>query len=70
MEVRMNSWIDAADGHARGLAGSCCWIAAALRGKPPGRPPVVDNLSYATFYGGGSAEWSPGNPTYERIKGV
>ena len=71
MEVTVNSTSSASDGSVR------VWADGVLRlqrdniqWQSTGSDPAVQALSYASFYGGNSSAWSPGQTTYVQFKNV
>jgi hypothetical protein len=71
MEIQMNSSTDSADGRMRAWAnGQLLLDEGGVAWQTSGGTPVIDNLYFSTFYGGGTSEWSPGGTTYAQFRDV
>lgn len=71
MEVTLNSAIGKSDGSVRAWAdGKLALERRNIKWQSAGGKPVIEFLSYATFYGGSAPTWSPSQTTYARFKNV
>lgn len=69
MEIQANSDIHASDGRMRAWAnGHLVLDRGGVAWQTAGNVPMVDNLYYASFYGGNTPQWSPDHPTYARVR--
>jgi hypothetical protein len=71
MEVTVNSTTSASDGSVRVWANGVLHLERDnIQWQSTGSDPAVQALSYASFYGGNSSAWAPGQTTYARFKNV
>jgi len=71
MELTTNTTIDSADGSLRAwVDGEPALELDGMRWQSAGAPPVIDNLTYAAFYGGNDPSWSPGGTTHMQVRDV
>ncbi len=70
-EIQLNSSIRTSDGRMRAwVDGKLVLDHEDIGWQTSGDIPMVDNLYYASFFGGGTNEWSPQNTTYAQIRDV
>ena len=71
MEVKTNSTTHASDGTLRAwVNGELLLQKENILWQSSGSQPVVQKLSYATFYGGNDVSWAPAETTYIRFADV
>ncbi len=71
MEVTTNSSTSASDGSVRvWVNGELELDKSGIAWQTGGGQPLIDNLYYSNFYGGGNPGWSPDRTTYARFRDV